>query len=74
MPLTPANQTEMSPFAKELMKFDPVDRSIMRELTVNFIDMVQGRVPGLEADTTEESGEVRREQPGTVEPPVGEGS
>ena len=74
MPQVPTNDAEMSPFAKRLMEFDPVDRSILRELTVNFIDMLEGRVPGLEADTTGGSGDVCREQPGTVEPPVGEGN
>lgn len=44
MPKVPMNDGEMYPFAKRIMELDEVDRSLMRELSANFIEMVHGRV------------------------------
>lgn len=80
MPQIAGQETEMSPWAKRMMEFDEVDRSLLRELSANFIEMVQGETSGrfeaagLEADATGEVGAVHREQPGDIQPPVDEGS
>ena len=79
VPLVPAGTGEMSPFARKMMEFDPVDRSIARELVVNFIDMVEGgtvgrfEAAGLEADETGEDSTVVGDEPGTVQPPFTQG-
>nr|UXE44998.1 hypothetical protein Hi04_10k_c4039_00006 [uncultured bacterium] len=79
VPLVP-EQAEMSPFAKRLMEFDEVDRSLMRELSVSFVEMVKGErsgrfeAAGLEADATGEIREMAGEESGNLEPPFTERS
>lgn len=80
VPELPSNVEQMSPFAKGLMEFDPVDRSLARELTVNFIEMLQGGGSGrfeaarLEADARGAVGEVSGDELGNMEPPITDSS
>jgi hypothetical protein len=53
---------ELSPMAKELLQFDEVDRSLLREITVRTIELARGKMEGrfdavrLEADAGPERG------------------
>ena len=60
IPLPENEAGEPSELAKEMMEFDDVDRNIVRELSVRFIEMAQEKVSGrfeavgLESDTSRE--------------------
>jgi hypothetical protein len=53
---------ELPPMAKELLQFDELDRSILREVVVRTIDLARGKIDGrfeavrLEADAGPERG------------------
>jgi len=76
MPEIASGDTSASAIAKTMMEFDGVDRSILRELSVNYIEMIRGassgkfEAVGLEGQPARAAGTVDGEQSGTFQPPI----
>jgi hypothetical protein len=70
----------MSPLAKEMLQFDEVDRSLIRELTVRCIEMIQlgygDKVKALIQNSCAkgERGAAKSADERAIQPPVSEGS
>ena len=46
LPQAGATDSDLSPMAKELLQFDEVDRSLLREITVRTIELAKGEIDG----------------------------